>query len=97
MGLMPDQFYDLEFGDYFLMRRGYIEKVKVDSQLLRFQTALICEAFIGKGQGVRFVMESWQLEEKQELTREQIKQALKQKREREELARLKKEGKIYGE
>jgi TfoX/Sxy family transcriptional regulator of competence genes len=94
MGLMPDQFYDLEFGDYFLMRRGYIEKVKVDSQLLRFQTALICEAFIGKGQGVRFVMESWQLEEKQELTREQVKQALKEKREREELARLKKEGKI---
>jgi TfoX/Sxy family transcriptional regulator of competence genes len=94
MGLMPDQFYDLEFGDYFLMRRGYIEKVKVDSQLLRFQTALICEAFLGKGQGTRFVMEAWQLEEKVELTREQIKQALKQKREREELARLKKEGKI---
>jgi len=94
MGLMPDQFYDLEFGDYFLMRRGYIEKVKVDSQLLRFQTALICEAFLGKGQGTRFVMEAWQLEEKVELTREQVKQALKQKREREELARLKKEGKI---
>ena len=94
MGLMPDQFYDLEFGDYFLMRKGYIDKVKVDSQLLRFQTALICEAFLGKGQGVRFVMESWQLEEKVELTREQVKQALKEKREREELARLKKEGKI---
>jgi TfoX/Sxy family transcriptional regulator of competence genes len=94
MGLMPDQFYDLEFGDYFLMRRGYIEKVKVDSQLLRFQTALICEAFLGKGQGTRFVMEAWQLEEKVELTREQIKDALKEKREREELARLKKQGKI---
>jgi TfoX/Sxy family transcriptional regulator of competence genes len=94
MGLMPDQFYDLEFGDYFLMRKGYIEKVKVDSQLLRFQTALICEAFLGKGQGTRFVMEAWQLEEKVELTREQIKEALKQKREREELARLKKEGKL---
>jgi hypothetical protein len=39
-------------------------------------------------------MEAWQLEEKVELTREQIKQALKQKREREELARLKKQGKI---
>jgi TfoX/Sxy family transcriptional regulator of competence genes len=94
MGLMPDQFYDLEFGDYFLMRRGYIDKVKVDSQLLRFQTALICEAFLGKGQGTRFVMEAWQLEEKVELTREQVKQALKEKREREELARLKKQGKI---
>jgi TfoX/Sxy family transcriptional regulator of competence genes len=94
MGLLPDQFYDLEFSDYVLMRKGYIEKVKVDSQLLRFQTALICEAFVGKGQGVRFVMDAWQLEEKQELTREQIKEALKHKREREELARLKKEGKI---
>jgi TfoX/Sxy family transcriptional regulator of competence genes len=94
MGLMPDQFYDLEFGDYFLMRRGYIEKVKVDSQLLRFQTALICEAFLGKGQGTRFVMESWQLEERQELTREQIKDALKSKRQREEMTRLKREGKL---
>ena len=94
MGLLPDQFYDLEFGDYLLMRKGYIEKVKVESQLLRFQTALICEAFIGKGHGVRFVMDSWQLEEKVEMTREQIKEALKQKRERDELARLKKEGKI---
>jgi len=91
---MPDQFYDLEFGDYFLMRRGYIDKVKVESQLLRFQTALICEAFLGKGQGTRFVMESWQLEERQELTREQIKDALKSKRQREEMARLKREGKL---
>lgn len=94
MGLLPDQFYDLEFTDYVLMRKGYIERVKVDSQLLRFQTALICEAFIGKGQGVRFVMDAWQLEDKQEITREQIKEALKRKREREELQRLKKEGKI---
>jgi len=72
------------------MRKGYIEKVKVDSQLLRFQTALICEAFIGKGQGARFVMDSWQLEEQTEMTREQIKEALKKKRERDELKRLKK-------
>ena len=87
---MPDQFYDLEFADYFLLRKGYIERVKVESQLLRFQTALICEAFIGKGQGARFVMESWQLEEQTELSREQIKEALKRKRERDELVRLKK-------
>ena len=73
------------------MRKGYIEKVKVDSQLLRFQTALICEAFIGKGQGARFVMDSWQLEEQTELSREQIKEVLKKKRERDELVRLKKQ------
>lgn len=94
MGLLPEQFYDLEVDEYLLMRKGYIEKIKVESQLLRFQTALICEAFVGKGQGVRFVMESWELEEKTELTREQIKEALKKKREREELERLKKQGKI---
>lgn len=74
------------------MRKGYIEKVKVESQLLRFQTALICEAFIGKGQGARFVMESWQLEEKVELNREQIKDLLKRKREREALNTIKKQG-----
>ena len=88
---MPDQFYDLEFADYFLLRKGYIERVKVESQLLRFQTALICEAFIGKGQGARFVMESWQLEEQTEFSRDQIKDALKRKRERDELARIKKQ------
>lgn len=88
---MPDQFYHLEFEEYYLMRRGYIERMKVESQLLRFQTALICEAFIGKGQGARFVMESWQLEEKVELSREQIKDLLKRKREREALGTLKKQ------
>lgn len=91
MGLLPDQFYDLEFEEYYLMRRGYIERMKVESQLLRFQTALICEAFIGKGQGTRFVMEAWQLEEKVELSREQIKDLLKRKREREALGTLKKQ------
>jgi len=90
IGLLPDQFYDLEFEDYILLRKGYIEKIKVESQLLRFQTALICEAFVGKGQGARFVMDSWQLEEKVELTREQIKDMLKKKREREMLNQLKK-------
>ena len=90
IGLLPEQFYDLEFGDYVLLRKGYIEKVKVESQLLRFQTALICEAFIGKGQGARFVMDSWQLEEKTELTHEQIKELLKKKKEREALNQLKK-------
>ena len=90
MGLLPDQFYDLEVEDYFLLRKGYIEKVKVESQLLRFQTALICEAFVGKGQGARFVMDSWQLEEKVELTREQLRDLLKWKKERDALTQIKK-------
>lgn len=90
IGLLPDQFYELEFEDYSLLRKGYIEKIKVESQLLRFQTALICEAFIGKGQGARFVMDSWQLEEKVELTHEQIRELLKKKKEREALNQIKK-------
>jgi len=57
--------------------------------LLRFQTALICESFVGKGNGVRFVMDSWQLEEKAEISRDDIKTLLKKKKEREVLKRLK--------
>lgn len=89
IGLLPHEFYDLEFEEYILMRKGYIEKVKTDSYLLRFQTALICESFVGKGNGTRFVMESWQLEEKAEISRDDIKTLLKKKKEREVLKRLK--------
>lgn len=89
IGLLPHQFYDLEADEYILMRKGYIEKIKNESLILRFQTALICESFIGKGNGARFVMDSWQLEEKTELTQEQIKSLLKAKREKEALKRIK--------
>jgi len=89
IGLLPHQFYDLEVDEYILLRKGYIEKVKTDSILLRFQTALICEAFIGKGNGARFVMDSWQLDEKSELNQEQIRTLLKAKREKEALKRIK--------
>lgn len=92
IGLLPQQFYGLEFEEYALLRKGYIEKVKNESLLLRFQTALICEAFIGKGNGARFVMDSWQLEEKSELNQEQIRSLLKAKREKEALKRIKKNG-----
>lgn len=68
-----------------------MERVRTESVLLRFQTALICEALIGKGNGARFVMDSWQLEEQTEITRDQIKDLLKKKKEREALARLKKQ------
>ena len=67
IGLLPDDFYSLEVEDYILLRKGYLEKVKTDSIILRFQTALICEDLRGKGNGARFVMDSWQLEEKNEL------------------------------
>lgn len=94
IGLLPEQFYNLEFEEYILLRKGYIERIKTESYLLRFQTALICEAFVGKGNGARFVMESWQLEEKTELSLDEIRKLLKQKKERDELKRLKSEGKI---
>lgn len=89
IGLLPDEFYNLEVEDYILLRKGYLEKVKTDSIILRFQTALICEALIGKGNGARFVMDSWQLEDRAELDREQVKQLLKAKREKEALKRIK--------
>jgi hypothetical protein len=92
IGLLPHQFYDLEADEYILLRKGYIEKIKNESYLLRFQTALICEAFIGNGNGARFVMDSWQLEEKSELNQEQIRSLLKAKREKEALKRIKKNG-----
>lgn len=84
----------MEFDDYLLLRKGYIDKIKTESYLLRFQTALICEAFVGKGNGAKFVMESWQLEEKAEMSIDDIRKMLKEKRERDEIKRLKKEGKL---
>lgn len=89
IGLLPDDFYGLDFDDYILLRQGYIEKVKTESVLLRFQTALICEALIGKGNGARFVMDSWQLDSKADLSQEQVRALLKAKREKEALKRIK--------
>jgi hypothetical protein len=92
IGLLPHQFYDLSFDEYLLLRKGYVEKVKNESILVRFQTALICEALIGKGNGARFVMDSWQLEEQGELSKDDIKSLLKAKREKEALKRIKQNG-----
>lgn len=73
------------------MRKGYIGKVNNEAKLLRYQTALIVEALIGKGNGVRFVMDSWKLsgEEAHELTVEQVRELLKKKRENDELKKIK--------
>jgi TfoX/Sxy family transcriptional regulator of competence genes len=68
-----------------------MDRVKTDSLLLRFQTALICEALIGKGNGARFVMDSWQLEDKVELSKDDIRKLLKEKKEKDALKRLKKQ------
>jgi hypothetical protein len=92
IGLLPVEFYGLEADEYLLLRNGYVEKVKNESILLRFQTALICEALIGKGNGARFVMDSWQLESKAELDSDQVRALLKAKREKEALKRIKQNG-----
>ena len=73
IGLLPVDFYGLEVDEYLLLRKGYIDKVKNNASLLRLQTALICEALIGKGNGARFVMDSWQLESKEDISQEQIR------------------------
>jgi len=86
---LPHEFYDLEFDEYLLMRKGYIDKMRDEAYLLRFQTALIVEAQIGKGQGVRYVMESWKLEEEPEISSEDVKALLKKKKEAQYLKRLK--------
>jgi len=81
----------LEFDDYLLVRRGFIERMKQEAYLLRHQTALICEAFVGKGEGVRFVMSSWKLDEEEtkELSKDEVRELLKKKREREALKKIK--------
>ena len=89
IGLLPNDFYGLDFEDYILLRKGYSDKLKTESLILIFQTALISEALIGKGNGSRFVMDSWQVESKPEITQEQIKQLLKSKREKEALKFIK--------
>lgn len=65
------------------------EKEKRISYLLRFQTALIVESQIGKGQGVRYVMESWKLEDEPELSAEDVRELLKKKKEAQYLKKIK--------
>jgi hypothetical protein len=90
LGLQPDVFYSLEVSDYLLIRKGYIGKMINEAKLLRHQTALIVEALVGKGNGVRFVMESWKLDDdSQEMSVEKIREVLKKKRENDALKRLK--------
>lgn len=71
------------------MRKGYIEKMRDEAYLLRFQTALIVESQIGKGQGVRYVMESWKLEDEPELSAEDVRELLKKKKEAQYLKKIK--------
>ena len=63
--------------------------------MLRRQTALIAESFVGKGNGFQFVISNWPIEEgdNKELTPEQIRELLKKKREHDALRKLKIDGK----
>lgn len=59
IGIKPDEFYLMRMEDYRLLRAGFIDKNRVDETLMRYQTALMCEAFAGKGEGFKFVMSNW--------------------------------------
>lgn len=91
IGLLPKNFYELEFDEYLLIRAGFIEQEKNRQKSVRFQTALICECLVGDGKGRDYVMNSWQIDEQdgKGLTAEDVKAILKQKRERDALKRLK--------
>lgn len=66
------------------------EKLKTQMYLDRFRTALIAEAFVGKGNGFKYVMAAWKIDEEvKEITPEQIKALIKRKRETEILRKLK--------
>ena len=91
IGLLPHNFYELEFNEYLLVRTGFIESEKNKQKALRFQTALICECLVGGGKGRDYVMNGWQIDEQdgKGLTADDVKAILKQKRERDALKRLK--------
>ena len=63
--------------------------------MLRRQTALIAESFVGKGNGFQFVISNWPIEEgdNKEITRDELKELLKKKREHDALRKLKIDGK----
>ena len=72
----------MEFEEYLLTRQGYQQRLKVEQGILKFQTALICEAFVGSGKGAKFVNDAWSLEPKEEMTADVVKAKLKAFRER---------------
>lgn len=76
---------DLE--EYTLTRKGYYKKLKDESLVLKFQTALICEAFIGGGKGTKFVDKAWSFEEKKELSKETVRSILSEHKKREAVKR----------
>jgi hypothetical protein len=53
----------MEFEDFFLMRKGWINKLRHEEAIARRSTALIVEGFVGKGNGIKFVMGAWPFED----------------------------------
>jgi hypothetical protein len=88
--MLPSQMRVILFDDFLLLLEAKRKKELNNQQVIRYQTALLAEVFTGKGNGVRFVMESWKMgEDSQEMTVEQIREVLKKKKERDVLKKLK--------
>ena len=89
--MLPSQVKVLEYNDFILLLESKRLKEKREEALLRHQTALIVEGFVGKGNGVKYVLGAWKLEgeEEQEITSEQLKALLKHKKEQDALRKLK--------
>lgn len=85
IGIKPDEFYLMKQEDYRLLREGFIDKHKADESSRRFQTALLCEAFVGERKGFDFVMNNWKIGNEaspKEKSFERMKAKLKKHREK---------------
>lgn len=51
----------MEMDDYWLLMKGWNDKQRHHLEMMRLQTALIVEGFVGGGKGTKFVMNAIQL------------------------------------
>lgn len=82
----------MQYDDFMLLRKGWMDKLKAEYSVTRFQTALICESLIGGGKGRDYVMKSWPIHEGEgdtRMTADDVKAIVKKKMERDALKRLK--------
>lgn len=76
--MLPSALRLLLFDDMLLLLEAKRKRFNDWQSVIRYQTALIAESFVGKGEGQKFVMRSWKLSESEstDLTKEQIKELL---------------------
>lgn len=75
--MLPSELRVLLFDDMLLLLEAKRKRFNDWQSVIKFQTALIVEGFIGGGKGHKFVMSSWNTEEeKPALTKEKIRELL---------------------